>query len=134
MALEKRRAPGCVGESRVGPSFGTVAGPGRLPDRREPLVDRFDFMRSDPGVMICGPLGLGGRESDFAVDAGLPDRLVCGLAVRGRGIVPSAGSVGVLSVVRTIRSSSSLSAAASSSLSEWEPDDEVSECVGTVIA
>lgn len=133
-AFERRRAPGCVGETRVGTSFGIGVGPGKLPDRREPLADRFDFMRSDPGVMICGPLGLGGRDIDFCVDAGLPERLVCGLAVRGRGIVLSAGMVGVFNVVRTNPSSPSLSPFASSSLSVWEPEDEVSECVGTVIA
>ena len=67
-------------------SFGNATGLGRLPANRDPLLDLFGFMSSVPGVTSCCDFGLGGRERDFCVDAGLFDRLVCGLADFGLGI------------------------------------------------
>lgn len=86
-----RPTPGCAGDSflagtvfRGGDSLsGTFAVPCSELEIGEPVLDRFGRIRSAPGVSICARTWLEGRDVDFWVDAGLPDRSVCGLAERG---------------------------------------------------
>lgn len=69
VTLENRRGVECVGEILVGGNrddddslLGVEVG--KLPARKEPLADRFDFISKAPGVNAWDGLGLGGRDNE----------------------------------------------------------------------
>ena len=114
-----------------------LMGPGRLDvAMAEAALDRWVRIKTDPGVraaacctvadeVVCGVFELDDAEPSDP----------CGLVVRGRKSrsLPFFGVFPPLSPW-IVGDSGKFNASLSVSSSEWEPEDEVSECMGTVMA